>query len=149
LGYARAVSGFFSTLGQELGARRRRLREAMGGWGQALCEFLVMAGLLIGSAGLYLRPWMAPAAPWGFALPFVFLAGFFGIEVMRQRAVRRGAASETLATSYDWLVLIWSLGCALAGAAAFVIAWGAEPVPLPEPPPWEPPESSVSVDISP
>ena len=96
------MGGFFSSLFTEMGARRRRLRAALGDRGQAMVEFLVLGGLLLGSLGLFVRAWMPAAAPWGFALPVVF-----------------------------------------------VIAWTAQPPPAQEEEIWTPPESSVSVDISP
>jgi hypothetical protein len=130
----------------EMGARRRRLRASLGDRGQALAEFLVLGGLAVGSLGLYVRPWMAAAAPWGFWLPLVFVLGFLLIEARRQAAAR-SAEAEALGVRYDWIALGWSFGCALLGAAAFVIAWSAAP---PQPPEdWAPPNSAVSVDISP
>jgi hypothetical protein len=54
---------------------------------------------------------------------------------------------DRVAASYDWIALLWSFGCALTGAAAFVIAWSAAPPAPPED--WAPPESAVPVDISP
>jgi len=130
----------------EMGARRRRLRASLGDRGQALTEFLVLGGLAVGSLGLFVRPWMPAAAPWGFWLPAVFIVGFLLIEARRQAAAR-AAEPETLSTRYDWIALGWSFGCALLGAAAFVIAWSAAPPAPPED--WSPPNSAVSVDISP
>jgi len=142
------MAGFFSALLAETGARRRRLRLALGDRGQSIAEFLIMSGLALGSLGLFVRPWMADAAPWGFALPFVFLIGYVALDFRRQAELARGGEAERVSTRHDWIVLLWSFGCALAGAAAFVIAWGAEP---PRPPEqiWTPPESAVSVDMSP
>lgn len=114
-----------------------------GDWGQALSEFLVLAALGVGSLGLFVRPWMVDAARWGLLVPLVFLVGFILIDLRRQQ---RQTATGSDGGNYDWIVVLWSYGCALAGVAAFVIAWGAEP---PPPPPWTPPESAVSVDISP
>lgn len=71
----------------EMGARRRRLRAMFGDRGQGVAEFLVLGGLLVGSLGLFVREWMPAAAPWGFALPFVFIAGYLLIEARRQAAV--------------------------------------------------------------
>lgn len=141
------MSGFFSALFNEMGARRRRMRAALGDRGQALAEFLVLGGLLIGSLGLFVRDWMPAAAPWGFSLPVIFLVGFVLLDARRQAVVRRGEAPEKVGPSHDWMVFLWSFACALAGAAAFVIAWSAQP-PAPEEE-WTPPESAVSVDISP
>jgi hypothetical protein len=142
------MGGFFSSLFAEMGARRRRLRAALGDRGQALAEFLVLGGLMVGSLGLFARPWMPDAAPWGFWLPLVFVVGYLLIDARRQVALARAEAPEKVAAGYDWVALLWSFGCALTGAAAFVIAWGAEPPPAPEDV-WTPPENSVSVDISP
>lgn len=133
----------------EMGARRKRLRGALGDRGQGLAEFLILGGLMIGSLGLFVRAWMPAAAPWGFALPFVFVAGYLLIDARRQAALARGDDTERTSQNYDWMALLWSLACALAGAAAFVIAWTAAPPAPPEEDVWMPPESSVPVDISP
>jgi len=143
------MGNFFSAMFEEMGQRRRRLRAAFGDRGQAIFEFLILAGLALGSLGLLVRLWMPAAAPWGFAIPFVFAAGFLLIERRRQRARAADPDSEAVRRNYDWAALLWSVGCALAGAAAFVIAWGAEPPPAPEEEIWTPPESSVPVDILP
>ena len=143
------MGGFFSSLFTEMGARRRRLRAALGDRGQALVEFLVLGGLALGSLGLFVREWMPASAPWGFAIPFVFLIGFLLIDHRRQATLATGQAPEQVSASYDWIALLWSFGCALAGAAAFVIAFSSAPPPVQEEEIWTPPESSVPVDISP
>jgi hypothetical protein len=144
------MADFLSSMFAEMGARRRRLRASLGDRGQGIVEFLILAGLGVGSVGLFVREWMPGAAPWGFALPFVFLIGYGLIDYRRQAALARdGAAPEKVGASYDWIALLWSFGCALAGAAAFVIAWSAEPPPGPAEDIWTPPESAVPVDISP
>lgn len=129
---------------EEMGARRRRLRASLGDRGQALVEFLVLSGLALGSLGLFVRPWMPAAAPWGFWLPFVFLAGYLLIDARRQIAQARAADAERTAAGYDWMALLWSFGCALAGAAAFVIALSAKPTEE-----WIPPENTPTVEIVP
>ena len=139
------MSGFLSDMAGELGARRRRLRESFGNRGQAIVEFLVLSGLVLGSLGLFLLPGMARAAPWGFALPPVFLVGFVLIEVRRQRALANGAAAEAVTTRSDWAMFLWAFGCALAGAAAFVIAWGARAPPPSED--WAPPRGTVNSEL--
>lgn len=131
----------------EIVARRRRQRAMLGDRGQSIAEFLVLGGLMIGSVGLVVREWMAAAAPWGFAIPVVFLLGYALIDFRRQAALARGDDAAKVSSGYDWITFLWSFGCALAGAAAFVIAWGAEPPP--DPNSWTPPESAVPVDIAP
>ena len=143
------MAGFLTSLMDELGARRRRLRASLGDRGATIIDFLTLAGLMLGSLGLFVRAWMPAAAPWGFWLPLVFVIGFLLIEARRQAAVKQSDTPETIAARYDWPVVLWSLGCALAGAAAFVIAWGAQPPPPAEENVWTPPENSVPVDISP
>lgn len=143
------MAGFLTSMFAEIGARRRRLRAAFGDRGQGIFEFLIMGGLLLGSLGLVVRDWMPAAAPWGFAVPVVFLVGYVLIDGRRQAALARGDDANNTSQSYDWFALWWSLGCALLGVAAFVIAWTSAP---PAPPPedvWSPPESAVPVDISP
>lgn len=144
LGYFGRMGGFFSSMFAEMGARRRRLRASLGDRGQALVEFLVLGGLVVGSLGLFVRPWMPDAAPWGFWLPFVFVAGYLLIEARRQLSHARGAVPERTSAGYDWMALLWSFGCALAGAAAFVIAWSAKPAEE-----WTPPENTPTVEIVP
>lgn len=136
---------------EEMGARRKRLRLSMGDRGQSLFEFLILSGLVIGSLGMVLRPWMAEAAPWGFAVPVLFLAGHVLMEMRRQQAMRAANddAAEKIQRNYDWASVLWGLFCALAGIAAFIIAFSAEPAPPEQPEGWSPPESSVSVDILP
>jgi hypothetical protein len=141
------MGDFLSAMFAEIAARRRRLREAFGDRGQGLAEFLVLAGVLSGSLGLLIAPWMPGAAPWGFAVPFVFLLGYFVIEGVRQARLRVSAEPENLRAGFDWIALLWSFACALAGAAAFAIALGARPPP--DPLEWAPPNSAVSVEISP
>lgn len=139
------MSGFFASMFDELAARRRRMRAVLGERGQALAEFFVFAALMLGSIGLFVREWMPAAAPWGFWLPFIFLAGFFAIELRRQRAFANVEAPESLVRTYDWTALGWSFACALLGIAAFVIAYSSEPK-LEE---WTPPDSAIAVDIAP
>jgi hypothetical protein len=141
MGYLPApMSNFFASLFAEMGARRKRLRAALGDRAQGFVEFLVLVCLVAGSIGLFARPWMADAAPWGFALPLVFVLGYLAIEARRQAAPEH---------NYDWWVLLWSFGCALAGAAALVIAWSAAPATPPPEVIWTPPEDAVGVNLDP
>ncbi|MBI1251348.1 MAG: hypothetical protein GC189_07740 [Alphaproteobacteria bacterium] len=151
------MADFFSNLFSEIGARRRRVRAEAGDRGQGLLEFSILGGLSLGSLGLFLNPWMARAAPWGFALPVVFLLGYLYLDLRRQNAMARAGEipedREASQTGSDRLALIWSLGCALAGAATFAYAWMAEPPPAPAPSDaadeWRPPADAVDVDLEP
>jgi hypothetical protein len=140
------MSSFLQSMFNEVGARRRRLRKALGERGQPLTEALVLGGLVLGSLGLFLGEWMPAVAPWGFAVPILFALGFGLIEARRQAVVARGADSEVIGRGYDWIVLLWSLSCALLGAAAFAIAWTSRPE-VPEETFWTPPEDAVTLDI--
>jgi hypothetical protein len=142
------MAGFFTNLFDELGDRGRRLRKSVGDRGQALASFAILAGLILGSLGLYLRPWMIGVAAWGFAVPVVFVLGYLLIDWRRQAALASGADAVKTASTYDLTARFFSFACALAGAAAFVIAFTSEPAP-PHIEEWAPPDSAVSVDISP
>lgn len=132
----------------EMGARRRRMRNAFGDRGQALVEFLVLGGLLLGSLGLVVREGMIRTAPWGLAVPLAFVIGFFAIDARRQAQLKASADEGKISSRYDWIALLWSFGCALLGVAAFVLAWTAQPhVAAHEE--WQPPREAVDVDIAP
>lgn len=132
----------------EMGARRRRMRAAFGDRGQALVEFLVLGGLAVGSLGLFVREGMIRTAPWGFALPMLFVIGFLIIDARRQAELKAGADEAKTSTRHDWIALLWSFGCALLGVAAFVLAWTAQPHAAAQED-WQPPREAVDVDIAP
>ncbi|MEZ5960925.1 MAG: hypothetical protein R3C30_10945 [Hyphomonadaceae bacterium] len=142
------MAGFFTNLLDELGERRRRLRKSIGDRGQTFASFAVLAGLMLGSLGLYVKAWMIDVAPWGFFVPLVFVIGYLLIDWRRQAALSGGADTDKTAATYDMAARLFSFACALAGAAAFVIAFTSEP-PAPQIEEWTPPDSAVSVDISP
>lgn len=133
---------FWGSLFQELSARRTRLRRALGDRGQSLFEFVVLGALVLSSLGLYLRPWMAAAAPWGFAAPFVFVAGYLLLDLSRQRD------NGVNGRRHDLLALGWTLLCCAVAIATFVLALLSEPPPPPEPPAWQPPEDVEIFDLS-
>lgn len=138
---------FIDEFFEELAARRKRLRSRVGDRGQSLVELAVLAGLVMGSLGLYIRPWMPNAAPWGFAIPFVFVIGYVILEARRQAELKSGRNEDILAKRYDWAVMAWSFGCAAAGLTAFVFALLAEPAPPPAEDVWRPPEDAVMFDL--
>lgn len=140
---------FWRDLFTELSARRRRLRTAIGDWGQSLFEYGLVASLILGTFGLYLQPWMAAAAPWGFALPVVLPLGYILLDMRRQRPLPEGADADAARRGYDRLAFIWCALIIIAGIGAFAYALSAEPPPPPAPDPgWQPPDNAVAVDIS-
>lgn len=142
------MSGFFPSLFAEMGARRRRMRDAFGDRGQGFVEFLVLGGLAIGSIGLIVREGMIRTAPWGLAVPLVFVIGFLIIDARRQTELKANADPAKTTSRYDWIVFLWSFACALLGVAAFVLAWTAQPHVVSHEE-WQPPRESVNVDIAP
>lgn len=157
LRYPHDMNGFWAAMFAEVGPRRKRMRESLGDWGEGLSGFVLLGGLVVGSLGLFARPWMLGIAPWGMAMPFVWGAGYALIDWRRQAAIARvtivdtdhevgnvDAVREQISRTYDWIALLWGLACAIAGIAAFVMSW--TPPPAPE---WQPPAGAVSVDISP
>jgi|CXWL01.1.fsa_nt_gi hypothetical protein len=147
------MTGFFSAMLSEIAARRRRMRKFFGDRSHSVSEFLLMGGVVIGSLGLLVRPWMPPAAPWGFALPFLLVLGHLALEWRRQRQPAIDPAlyadrDDDEGHPGDWIPFLWSLACAVGGAAAFVIAWSAQPAPVEEEV-WTPPVGSVGSTIVP
>ncbi len=125
------------------------MRGAFGDRGHSLIEFSVLSGLVLGSFGLLLFPWMAGAAPWGFAAPVLFIGGYVYLDHRRQAALARGGAAESIERVYDLSVLALALSAAAMGAAAFVIAWNAIPATPSDPHIWSPPADAVDADLAP
>lgn len=140
---------FWRNLFIELGARRHRLRKALGDWGQSVFELALIASLILGTFGLLLHPWMAAAAPWGFALPVLLPLGYIALDMRRQRPSPEGADAEAARKAHDRLALFWCVLIVVAGIGAFAYALSAEPPPPPAPDPgWQPPDDAVAVDIT-
>jgi hypothetical protein len=144
--------GFFGSLFAELGARRRRLRKAFGERGQSLFEFSLIGAFALSTLGLFIYPWMASAAPWGFAIPIAFALGYLALDVRRQTAARVVAEGEpqeeAVRLLHDRLALAWSVLCIAAGVAAFVFALNARPPAPIDADAWRPPENAVAVDLT-
>ncbi len=140
--YKQPRVSFFSNLGQELAARRRRLRATLGDRGQSLFEFSLLSAFMLGSLGLFIRDWMPAAAPWGVAAPFVFAIGYGLLDVRRQAAPEKAG--------HDLIALGWTLFCAAIALAAFIIALLSAPPPAaPVDPGWTPPDDAVAIELSP
>lgn len=139
--------GYFAALFSELGARRRRLRGALGDRGQSLFEFGVLSAFALGSFGLALSHWPAARAlAWGAVAPLLFVTGYALLDLRRQRA---DGAAESARKGHDWVALGWTLCC--AGLAIALFAWAmsyAPPQPA-EAQGWQPPEDTVTLDMAP
>jgi len=139
---------FWGNLFTELGARRKRLRESFGERGQSVFELALLSALVLGTVGLLLHPWMASAAPWGFALPVLLPLGYIALDARRQRALAAGQDEDAVRKSHDRLALIFVSLIIVAGVGAFAYALASEPPAPPQPDPgWQPPEDAVSVDM--
>jgi hypothetical protein len=143
--------GFFTAMFDELGVRRRRLRELMGDRGQSLFEFALLSAFVLGSAGLFVRAWGPGLTPWGFALPFVFLLGYAGLDWRRQGDLARGADEEATRKRYNLAALALALITAGLAVFAFVLVLSHTPPPPPvsEEEVWEPPSDTVNFDLQP
>jgi hypothetical protein len=147
------MSSFFETFIHEALARRRRIATTVGPLAQGIFDLALLAGVVLGSLGLFMRPWMAAAAPWGFGLPVVALAGHFLLEARRQQSERLGLDPDTVKERGDLFAVLFSLACAAIGFATFAYAYSQQPAPPPAPPPqpaevWTPPENVIDLDIS-
>ena len=145
---------FVSALFAEFAARRRRLRAAAGERGQSLIEMAILGGLVLGSFGLFILPWMARAAPWGLAVPVIFMLGYGALDWRRQQALTTATpeAAPRVMRRHDIAALLFSLACAGAGAAAFVTGFNAPPRTAPPPPVeevWQPPPDALELEIAP
>jgi len=140
---------FFPALFTEFAARRRRLRKALGDRGQGLFELFVIGGLLLGSAGLFLYPWMIGAAAWGFAIPPLFLGLYLVLDARRQKALAAAADPDAVRKRADLAALGATLACVLAGYGAFALGIMSDPRPRPEAPGWQPPPDAVDVQLHP
>lgn len=144
--------GFWSSLFEEVGARRRQLRERLGDRGQSLFEMALLAGFLLGSIGLFLQPWMFRVAPWGLAALPIFLVGYVLLDVRRQADLAANGASKPLRKRHRRNALLLALATASMGAAAFTLGMMASPPVAPGPPlltdpQWIPPPDAIDTDI--
>jgi hypothetical protein len=139
---------FWSNLGAEFAARRRRFhRGPMKSFANPI-EFAVLGGFVLAAvAPIVARNGLADV-PWGPVLPLAMLAVYFFVDAQRQRALAGGGDSETVSAAFDKRVHRLFLIVALLGAATF--AWALfKPAPqtfLPEEPPAA---GSFDVDIGP
>jgi hypothetical protein len=141
---------FLSAFIDEALARRRRIASTIGPLAQGLFDLALLGGVVIGSLGLFSFPWMPEAAPWGFAIPVIYLAGHLLLDARRQASLAMGQDGETVKERGDLFAVLFSLAAAAVGAATFAYALSQEPEPPPPPPPeeWSPPENAPELDIT-
>ena len=141
---------FFDSFLEEAIQRRQRIATTIGPRFQGVFDLMLLGGVTVGSLGLLVRPWMAQSAPWGFALPVVFLAGHVLLDARRQAQLARGGDPEAVRARADLFAVAWGIGCAAVGAATFFLAFQDAPPPPPPAPveEWSPPHSAFEVDIA-
>ena len=145
--YVNAMAGFLSNLGAELGARRKRLRKAIGDGRASLLEYVLLLGVVLGVASPSFGPKHfvgAYAAP---VLPVLLIAGYLVIEANRQTLIARGQAAEAVRPANDQRVLRFLIAVAVIGYLVFV--WALLAPPPFELAPEEAPPGALEVTIGP
>jgi len=128
---------FWSNLGAEFAARRRRFhRGPMKSFANPI-EFAVLGGFVLAVVSpLVARNGLADV-PWGPVLPIAMLAVYLIVDAQRQRVLAAGGEEATVSAAFDKRIHRLIVVVALLGAATF--AWAMfKPVPrtfLPEEPP--------------
>lgn len=149
------MTGFLDSFLDEALARRRRIATTIGPRMQSLFDLLILGGVALGSGGLFLRYWMLPAAPWGLALPVIFVAGHLWLDWRRQNAPTSNLSkdeAEEARQRTDLYAVGFGVVCAVIGAFTFFYAWGQEPPGQYEPPAqaeeWTPPPDVLESEIA-
>jgi hypothetical protein len=138
---------FFTSLGAEFAARRRRLRKAVGDARASMAEFAVLAAVVIGAVAPAFAPATFPARLTAPLLPVLALVGYAVIDAARQRTLAAGAEEDVVRAAFDRRVLLFLAAVALIGVATF--AWALlMPTPI-ELAPDEPPPGALDVTIGP
>lgn len=141
------MAGFFSDLGAEVAARRKRLRKAVGDGRASLFEFALLTGLMLGIASPTFGPKHFPGVWLAAALPALLVAGYVMIETNRRAQIARGASEAAVAPASDRRALWFLVAVAAAGYLTFVWALLA-PAPF-ELVPDAPPPGALEVTIGP
>lgn len=124
---------FLSTWLSELGQQRMNLRKRLNESRASLIEFGQLACLMLGSLGLLVPERGFAVAPWGFAIPIVYLVAMVGVEIVRQRAIKQPGDVVRMRRGYGRVTGAIGLVCAAAGMATFIhaITYG-QPLPPPD-----------------
>jgi hypothetical protein len=135
---------FWTSLGDELGERRRRLRRTLKPWRAGLIEFLFFGGFVLGIAAPLVHG--AAALPWwaGLLPPLVFLVAYAAVDAIRQRALTAGAGEEAARRRVlGPTIAAAALGPALGLVLYFAPIWLRPPSP---PAPVEQPSEFLPAD---
>lgn len=125
---------FFSTWASELFAQRMNLRRRLNENRATLIEFGVFMCMILGSAGLIVPKRGFEVAPWGVAIPALYLVAMLGAELIRQSALRKGGEAVAMRRGYGRVTGAIGLFCAAAGLATFIHAvTHGQPLPPPDP----------------
>lgn len=119
---------FWSNLGAEFVARRRRMRESLGDGRATPLEFLLLTAALSPLAGMALAPHGFWSTPWAPAGTLFLILAYVEVDARRQRALARGADAEATARKYDRTILglfglVALIGVATIAFALLVPAW--------------------------
>lgn len=139
---------FWSRLGEEFAARRRRLhRGPLKSWANPI-EFIVLGGLVLAVIAPAVGKNGLADAPWGPVLPVALVLVYLLFERRRQQALSAGAVPEEVSAAFDKRANWTFVAFALAGAATF--AWALlKPVPEPFVPEAPPTSGAFDVNIGP
>jgi hypothetical protein len=137
---------FFATFFEDFGARRQRLRKAIGDRTASFLEFVLLGGVVMGAFAYLIAPPWAAAARWGIVAPIGLIVGLILLDVLRQQAVR-ARPEDSAPRAFDLSALALAVVAALGGAAAF-IHLSSVPDPRDAPPAYEPPPKSTETEIT-
>lgn len=142
-------TGFLAAWGAELTAQRMQLRKRLNESRASLIEFGLLTCLLLGSLGLVVPERGFAVAPWGVAIPFVYLAAMLVVEVLRQRAVKAPEDVLRMRRGYGRITGAIGFLSAAAGLATFIhaVTWG-QSLPPPEVPVPEDLKRALDVTIN-
>jgi hypothetical protein len=121
------MPGFFSRLGAETAARRRRLRKALAEPRASLIEFALLAGVVLGVASPAFGPKGFAGDLYGPLLPLAAILGYLLIERARQNRLAAGETEDGLAPAFDRRVVLYFGALAAIGYVTFIWANFAPP----------------------
>lgn len=125
---------FFSTWTSELLAQRMNLRRRLNESRASLIEFCAFVFVMLGSVGLIVPKRGFEVAPWGLAIPVLYLVAMLVVELIRQNALRQGGDATAMRRGYGRVTGAIGLFCAAAGLATFIHAViHGQPLPPPDP----------------